>query len=164
MYATPRFYFTDFNICLQWGNGRENYIGDLEIKWLKTDSSKPAIFPFNKLQQMLIAPPYTDSEHSYHRICFRFSDGIAMVPARELAHIEPVFHTRWDTQERDLVIFYDARSRPEYWHNLVINEQISDSKGKTGRKQKRTPLPISDQVEGSLFIQLLLSAFSKLWR
>jgi len=122
MYATPRFYFTDFHICLQWGNGRENYIGDLEIKWLKTDSSKPAIFPFNKLQQMMIAPPYTDNEHSYHRICFRFSDGIAMVPARELAHIEPVFHTRWDTQERDLVVFYDARSRPEYWHNLIINE------------------------------------------
>jgi hypothetical protein len=45
-----------------------------------------------------------------------------MVPAKELAHIEPVFHTRWDTKERDLVVFYDPLSRPEYWHNLVINE------------------------------------------
>jgi len=54
LYGTPRFYFSDFHICLQWGNGRENYIGDLEVKWLKIDSSKPAIFPFNKLQQMMI--------------------------------------------------------------------------------------------------------------
>ncbi len=48
LYATPRFFFTDFHITLMHGNGRENYIGDLEIKWLKTDSTKPAIFPFNK--------------------------------------------------------------------------------------------------------------------
>lgn len=122
LYGTPRFYFSDFHICLQWGNGRENYIGDLEVKWLKTDSSKPAIFPFNKLQQMMIAPPYTDNEHSYHRIVFRYSDGISVIPARLLAGTEPVFHTRWDTKERDLVVFYNAYDYPEYWHNLIINE------------------------------------------
>jgi hypothetical protein len=62
LYSTPRFFFTDFHITVMHGNGRENYIGDLEIKWLKTDSSKPAIFPFNKLQQIMIAPPYTDTD------------------------------------------------------------------------------------------------------
>ena len=59
LYPTPRFFFTDFHITVMQGQGRENYIGDLEIKWLKTDSSKAAIFPFNKLQQIMIAPPYT---------------------------------------------------------------------------------------------------------
>lgn len=122
LYPTPRFFFTDFHITVMQTQGRENYIGDLEIKWLKTDSSKPAIFPFNKLQQIMIAPPYTDSDFSYHRICFRFSDGISVIPAKLLAGIEPVFHTRWDTKERDLVVFFNAREYPEYWHNLVINE------------------------------------------
>jgi len=122
LYPTPRFFFTDFHITVMQTQGRENYIGDLEIKWLKTDSSKPAIFPFNKLQQIMIAPPYTDSDFSYHRICFRFADGISMIPAKLLAGAEPVFHTRWDTKERDLVVFFNAREYPEYWHNLVINE------------------------------------------
>lgn len=122
LYPTPRFFFTDFHITVMHGNGRENYIGDLEIKWLKTDSSKPAIFPFNKLQQIMIAPPYTDTDYSYHRICFRYSDGILVIPAREIAHLQPVFHTRWDTKERDLVVFVNASDYPQYWHNLIINE------------------------------------------
>ena len=122
LYPTPRFFFTDFHITVMQGQGRENYIGDLEIKWLKTDSSKSAIFPFNKLQQIMIAPPYTDTDYSYHRICFRYSDGILVVPAKELEHLQPVFHTRWDTKERDLVVFVNASDYPQYWHNLVINE------------------------------------------
>ncbi len=54
--ATPKFYFTDFHIQRVYDGGRENYIGDLEIKWLNSSSQYPAIFPFNKLQQMIIAP------------------------------------------------------------------------------------------------------------
>ena len=123
-YNTPRFYFTDYHVTELHGNDRENYIGDIEIKWLKSDSSKPAIFPFNKLQQMLIAPPYTDGAECFHRICFRFSDGIMIVPARELGGIVPVFHTRWDTKERDLVIFVDASEFKHYWIDEVINEEI----------------------------------------
>ena len=122
-YDTPRFYFTDFHITKLHDHGRENYIGDLELKWLKSDSSKPAIFPFNKLQQMLIAPPYTDGVDCFHRICFRFSDGLLIIPARELGSLIPVFHTRWDTQERDLVVFVHASDYPQYWVPQIVNEE-----------------------------------------
>lgn len=122
-YNTPRFYFTDYHLTKLHGNDRENYIGDIEIKWLKSDSSKPAIFPFNKLQQMLIAPPYTDGAECFHRICFRFADGLIILPARELGNIVPVFHTRWDTKERDLVIFVDAQEFKHYWVDEIINEE-----------------------------------------
>lgn len=122
-YDTPRFYFTDFHITKLHDHGRENYIGDLELKWLKSDSSKPAIFPFNKLQQMLIAPPYTDGIDCFHRICFRFSDGLLIIPARELGSLMPVFHTRWDTQERDLVVFVHASDYPQYWVPQIVNEE-----------------------------------------
>lgn len=122
-YDTPRFYFTDFHITQLHAGGRENYIGDIEIKWLKSDSSKPAIFPFNKLQQMLIAPPYTDGVDVYHRICFRFSDGLLIIPARELGSLIPQFHTRWDTQEHDLVIFVQASDYAKYWVAEIVNEE-----------------------------------------
>lgn len=122
-YDTPKFYFTDFHLTHWYESGRENYIGDLEIKWLKSDSSKPAIFPFNKLQQMLIAPPYVDSNEAFHRICFRFSDGILIVPARELGNLHPVFHMRWDTRERDLVIYVSVEQFKHYWIPEVVNEE-----------------------------------------
>lgn len=121
-YDTPKFYFTDFHITRLHDYGRENYIGDLELKWLKSDSSRSAIFPFNKLQQMLIAPPYTDGVDCFHRICFRFSDGLLIMPARELGSLVPVFHTRWDTQERDLVIFVQASDYAQYWVPQIVNE------------------------------------------
>jgi hypothetical protein len=122
-YDTPRFYFTDYHITKLHGGGRENYIGDLEIKWLRSDSSKPAIFPFNKLQQMLIAPPYTDGDECFHRICFRFTDGLLIMPARALGNLVPVFHTRWDTMERDLVIYVQASEYAQYWVPEIINEE-----------------------------------------
>ena len=84
-YPTPRFYFTDFHLTWLHDNGRENYLGDIEIKWLSIDSSIPAIFPFNKLQQMLISPPYLDNPDTFHRICFRFTDGTLLIPVKELA-------------------------------------------------------------------------------
>ena len=121
-YDTPRFYFTDYHITKLHNAGRENYIGDMEIKWLKSTSDKPAIFPFNKLQQILIAPPYTDGSEVYHRICFRFADGLSIIPARELGNLVPQFYVRWDTQERDLVVYVDAKTFPQYWINEVINE------------------------------------------
>ena len=121
-YNTPRFYFTDFHMTKLHGNGRENYIGDMEIKWLKTDSSRAAIFPFNKLQNMLIAPPYTDDPEVFHRICFRFSDGTMIVPVSQLAHLVPTFHVRNDTQERDLVVYVNRSEYQRYWKDLVIKE------------------------------------------
>ena len=53
LFPTPKFYFTDFHIQRVYDNGRENYIGDLEIKWLNSSSQYPAIFPYNKLQILI---------------------------------------------------------------------------------------------------------------
>ena len=120
--ATPKFYFTDFHIQKLYDNGRENYIGDLEIKWLKSSSAYPAVFPFNKLQQMIIAPPYTDAPDSFHRICFRFSDGLMIIPAKKLAHLQPQLHTRKDTDETDLVVFVNVNDFFNYFRPIVVNE------------------------------------------
>jgi len=122
LFDTPRFYFTDFHINKLQSNGRENYIGDLEIKWLRSDSLTPAIFPFNKLQQMLIAPPYTDSPESFHRVLIRYTDGTAVIPVKELARITPEVHTRRDTNETDMVIKIDAAAYRQYLRPLVIPE------------------------------------------
>jgi hypothetical protein len=119
---TPKFYFTDFHIQRVYDNGRENYIGDLEIKWLNSSSQYPAIFPFNKLQQMLIAPPYTDNAESFHRICFRFSDGLMIIPVKKLAHLQPALHTRKDTDETDLVVWVKVEEFFNYFRPIVINE------------------------------------------
>jgi hypothetical protein len=96
-YSTPRFYFTDFHLTWLHENGRENYLGDIEIKWLGIDSSKTAIFPFNKLQQMLISPPYLDNPETFHRIC-------------------------QDTQERDLVVYICPQAFKRYWLDVVVKE------------------------------------------
>lgn len=121
LFPTPKFYFTDYHINRLYDHGRQNYIGDLEIKWLNIPSSAPAIFPFNKLQQMLIAPPYTDSPESYHRICFRFTDGLMMLPAKALAHLQPTFHTRKDTNETDLVVWVRVSEFSKYFVPHVVN-------------------------------------------
>jgi len=123
LYATPKFYFTDFHIQRVYDNGRENYIGDLEVKWLNSSSQYPAIFPYNKLQQMLISPPYTDNPESYNRICFRFTDGLMMVPAKALAHLEPVLHTRKDTNETDFVIFVNVADFQNYFRNIIVSQE-----------------------------------------
>ena len=121
LFPTPKFYFTDFHINRLHDNGRQNYIGDLEIKWLNSPSTSPAIFPFNKLQQLLIAPPYTDSPDSYHRICFRFNDGLMIVPAKALARLQPTVHTRRDTNETDLVIWVRVDEFLQWFRPIVIN-------------------------------------------
>jgi hypothetical protein len=122
LFPTPKFYFTDFHINRLQDNGRQNYIGDLEIKWLNIPSNYPAIFPFNKLQQMLIAPPYTDSPDSFHRICFRFNDGMMIVPAKDLARIVPEVHTRKDTNETDMVIKVLVSDYTRYFKPIIVNE------------------------------------------
>lgn len=120
LFPTPKFYFTDYHINRLYDYGRQNYIGDLEIKWLNIPSTTPAIFPFNKLQQLLIAPPYTDSPESYHRICFRFTDGLMMVPAKALAHLQPTLHTRRDTNETDLVVWVKVSEFQKYFAPHVV--------------------------------------------
>lgn len=122
LFPTPRFYFTDFHINLLHDNGRENYIGDLEIKWLKSESIYPAIFPFNKLQQMLIAPPYTDSPDTFHRVLLRYSDATAVIPVKELAKLTPEIHTRRDTNETDMVIKIYAEQFGQFLRPTIIPE------------------------------------------
>ena len=122
LFPTPKFYFTDFHILQLYENGRKNYIGDLEIKWLNISSDYPAIFPFNKLQQMIIAPPYTDSPTSYHRVCFRFTDGVLMLPVASLSHLQPEVHTRKDTGETDLVVRVRAADFGQYFRSVVVQE------------------------------------------
>jgi hypothetical protein len=124
LFPTPKFYFTDFHILQLYDNGRKNYIGDLEIKWLNIPSNVPAIFPFNKLQQMIIAPPYTDSPNSFHRICFRFTDGLMMLPVLELARLQPEIHTRRDTNETDLVVKVKVSDYTNFFKPLVIGEEL----------------------------------------
>ena len=121
LFPTPKFYFTDYHINKLYDNGRQNYIGDLEIKWLNIPSTSPAIFPFNKLQQLLIAPPYTDSPESFHRICFRFTDGLMIVPAKALARLQPTVHTRKDTNETDLVVWVRVDEFLQWFRPIVIN-------------------------------------------
>ncbi len=121
LFPTPKFYFTDFHILQLFDHGRKNYIGDLEIKWLNISSDIPAIFPFNKLQQMMIAPPYTDSPTSYHRVCFRFTDGILMLPIAELSRLQPEVHTRKDTNETDLVVRVKVSDYQRFFKPIVIN-------------------------------------------
>jgi hypothetical protein len=121
-YPTPPFFFTDYHIQRQKPNGRANYIGDLEIKWFNTPSDTPAKFPFQKLQKMLIAPPYTDDPQVFHRICFRFTDGLLLIPAFKLATIIPERTTRYDTMETDFNLLFSAYEFVEYWIEKVVND------------------------------------------
>jgi hypothetical protein len=118
---TPKFYFTDYHINRKYDTGRENYIGDLELKWLNTSSEMPAYFSYNKLQLMAAMPVYTDSPESYHRVCFRFNDGILLVPAKALMRFnEPTWFTRFDTGETDLVIRVNAKDYGKWLSTEVV--------------------------------------------
>ena len=118
---TPKFYFTDYHINRKHDNGRENYIGDLELKWLNTTSDFPATFSYNKLQLMTAVPVYTDTPESYHRVCFRFTDGILLVPAKALMRFcEPTWFTRFDTGETDLVIKVNAKDYGKWLSTEVV--------------------------------------------
>lgn len=101
---TPKFYFTDYHINKKEPGNRQTYIGDLEIKWLNTASSFGSVFNYNKLQLMAAVPVYTDTSDSYHRVCFRFTDGILLVPALSLMRLKPMLFTRQDTAETDMVV------------------------------------------------------------
>jgi hypothetical protein len=121
LFPTPKFYFTDYHINRKHDNGRENYIGDLEIKWLNSPSTSPAIFPYNKLQMMMSVPVYTDSPESYHRICFRFTDGLMILPAKALMRLQPTVHTRKDTNETDMVVWVKVDEFLSYFKPFVVH-------------------------------------------
>ena len=121
-YPTPRFYFSDFHLNHAYDNGRENYIGDLEIKWLGSPWEQGAIFPFEKLQKLIISPPFTDGDDVFHRICFRFNNETAIIPVKILAGMQPRWNIRNDTQERDLVIDISPDIVQKYLLNVTIQK------------------------------------------
>ena len=51
-YKTPRYYFVDYLVNQLKPNGYANYIGGIEIKWMKSHSSSEVKFPYQKLQRM----------------------------------------------------------------------------------------------------------------
>jgi hypothetical protein len=71
---------------------------------------------------MLIAPPYTDDPQVFHMICFRFTDGLLLIPAFKLATIIPERTTRYDTMETDFNLLFSADEFAEYWIEKVVND------------------------------------------
>lgn len=112
---TPKYYPTDYHLTLMDGE-YGGYIGDLEIKWFRHDSSRPGMFNYNKLMLILAMPIWRDHDHAYHRLALRYDDGILLAPARELGGREPQWYVRRDTAERDLVIHIPLDELKErYW-------------------------------------------------
>ena len=90
---TPKFYFSDYHITEKAGD-YGNYIGDLELKWVNGPSSIPVHFDYEKIQIMAgIRIPGADNPSAYHRVCFRFDDGLLMLPINALDHLKPSINT-----------------------------------------------------------------------
>ena len=90
---TPKFYFSDYHITEKSGE-RGNYIGDLELKWFNCPSSFEVNFDYEKIQIMAgIHIPGADNPSAYHRVCFRFDDGLLMLPINALDHLKPTINT-----------------------------------------------------------------------
>jgi hypothetical protein len=71
---------------------------------------------------MIICPPYNENYNIYHRICFRFDDGLLLVPVLEMAHLIPQFDIRYDTNERDLNVHITCKKFEKHWIDKVVNE------------------------------------------
>jgi uncharacterized protein YodC (DUF2158 family) len=121
---TPPFHPTDFHVSRLNDDASMTYWGDLEIKWFKHNSTKRAVFNFNKLQNLAILPPRNSK--AAHRICFRYDDGLLIVPVEQLMDLFPFWFTRQDTDETDLVVVIDKddllRSHKACWLDLIVKE------------------------------------------
>jgi len=90
---TPKFYFSDYHITEMEGD-YGNYIGDLELKWFNGHSINGASFDYEKIQIMSrLLIPAADHPNAYHRVCFRFDDGLLMLPINALLHLQPTVNT-----------------------------------------------------------------------
>lgn len=122
---TPRFFPTDFHMTAMDGN-YGHYIGDLEVKWFRRDSTRlngGGVFNYNKLMLLASLPMWKDHQDAAHRVCFRYMDGLLLVPVKELAGLQPFWFTRRDTSESDLVVSVPVRElRSRYWIPVVVNE------------------------------------------
>lgn len=124
LHQTPPFHPTDFHVSWLTDKAELEYKGDLEVKWFRHDSSRTAVFNFNKLQVILSMPP---RQTAVHKLCFRFDDGLLIVPADLLADEMPYWFTRNDTGERDLVIKVDKsalmKSNKACWLDVIVSER-----------------------------------------
>ncbi len=77
------------------------------------------LMEYNNTQQVVA---YLDNPDTFHRICFRFTDGTLLIPVKELAGLMPEFNVRHDTNERDLVVRVNAMMFKRYWLDVVIKE------------------------------------------
>ena len=118
---TPKFYFTDYHINKIQGLGRENYIGDLEIKWADKPSSEPYPIPFTKVQQMSLLPLHRDLPDSYHRVLIRYEDGLLMLNVEMLRDLRPVMYTFPGQDElKKLYVFVNASDFFQYFKPIII--------------------------------------------
>ena len=123
-YKTPRYYFVDYLVNKLKPNGYANYIGGVEVKWMKSHSGTEVKFPYQKLQRMWLTEPLDDNPEAYNRIVIRYTDALLVIPARLLRNTPPVYGlTRADTQEYDFNIHFIATEDfADYLEPIVINE------------------------------------------
>jgi hypothetical protein len=124
LYSTPKYYFIDFLVNKNHGNGYANYIGGLEVKWMKRPVNSEVKFPYQKLQQIWLTEPTTDRPDAFNRICIRYTDALLLIPAHVLRCLDPIFGlTRSDTNEHDFNVHFNAAvDFPDYILPVVIDE------------------------------------------
>jgi hypothetical protein len=104
LFPTPKFFPFDFHVIRTYNRKSSDYLGGLEVKWFNHDSTRAGVFNYNKLLQLIAMTLHRDDPTCHHRIAFRYTDGILIVPARELTKYKPEVFTRRDTGETDLVV------------------------------------------------------------
>lgn len=125
---TPKFFPFDFHVLRRYGRGSSDYLGGLEVKWFNHDSSRPGVFNYNKLLQLLAMTVHRDDPLCYHRIAFRFTDGILITAARNVATQKPEMFTRKDTGETDLVVRIEREALPGRWLAAPANTSIEGNR------------------------------------
>ena len=112
---TPKFHPFDFNLQRVYERKSSDYWGGLEVKWFTHDSTKAGVFKFDKLISLLACTLHRDDPNCFHRVAFRFTDGILVSRAKDLSAATPEILTRRDTGETDLVIRVKVGVTPGTW-------------------------------------------------
>ena len=112
---TPKFHPFDFHLMRVYDRGSWDYWGGLEVKWFTHDSTRSGVFKFDKLVSLLACTLHRDDPNCYHRVAFRFTDGVLVSRAKDLSAATPKVFTRRDTGETDLVIRIQVGATPGTW-------------------------------------------------
>lgn len=116
---TPKFHPFDFHLLRMYDRGSSDYWGGLEVKWFTHDSARPGMFKFDKLISLLACTLHRDDPNCFHRVAFRFTDGILVSRAKDLSALNPEVFTRRDTGETDLVIRVQVGSTSGTWMQVT---------------------------------------------